>query len=102
MTSTPHTPHNGVEQQTELYSAQHDWAGDEPLTVTVLSLLADATGDDPVEMEPLNSCVDPDALNKLFSPRQDGTPRHGGSVSFDVHGHTVTVYSDGEVVVSGH
>jgi hypothetical protein len=102
MTSTPHThPHNGAER-TELYSAQHDWTGGDPLTVTVLSLLSEATGDDPVEMEPLNNCVDPDALNKLFSPRQDGTPRHGGSVSFDVNGHTVTVYSDGEVAVSGH
>lgn len=100
MTSSPHIhPQNGIDQQTETYTAHHDWDGAEPITTTVLSVLSEATGDDPIEMEPLNDCVDPDALDKLFSPRQDGTPRHGGSVSFDVNGRTVTVYSDGEVAV---
>ncbi len=100
MTGFPHAhPQNAAENRTEKQIAHHDWTGDLPLTATVISAVAEATGDDPTEMDPLNHCVDPDALNKLFEPRQDGTPRHGGSVTFDVNGRTVTVYSDGEVVV---
>lgn len=99
MTSFPHAHSQNVENRSETHTATHDWNGETPLTATVLSVVSQATGDDPTEMEPLNDCVDPDALNKLFGPRQDGTVRHGGSVTFDVHGRTVTVYSDGEVVV---
>jgi hypothetical protein len=102
MNGFPHAqPKNAAENRATKHTAHHDWAGDIPLTATVISAVAEATEDDPTEMQPLNHCVDPDALDKLFSPRQDGTPRHGGSVTFDVNGRTVTVYSDGEVVVHG-
>lgn len=73
------------------------------LGTTVVHALAEATGTDPIDMEvELNEVVDPDALHRLFAARSDGTPRRGGSVTFDILDHTVRIGADdsGGVVVS--
>lgn len=102
MTSShPLHPQSGIgSTPTETYSATYDWESDIPLSTEVLTLVSRAADVDPLEIEPLNDCVDPDALNKLFEPRRDGTLRSGGMLTFRIHGYEVTVHADGEIVVT--
>lgn len=68
----------------------------------VVAAVADAEGVDPVELEPpeyeaLYDVVNPEALDSLFAPREDGTPRGSGQIEFVFCGYRVAVTSDGEV-----
>jgi hypothetical protein len=58
----------------------------------------EATGAEATDAN-LNDAVHPDALNRLFSPKLDGTPRTGGTLTFEFSGCLVTVDSDGEIRV---
>jgi hypothetical protein len=65
----------------------------------IVTAVAEATGLDPLEMDPLFSVMDPDALNKLFSP--SGTsPPPGTRLEFTMEGCEVVVHGDGEVAVA--
>lgn len=81
----------------DAYRTTHDWSGDVPLCTTVLALVADAVGVDPTGLPPLNDAVDPDALDRLFATREDGTERPPGDVSFPFAGVDVSVLADGTV-----
>jgi hypothetical protein len=48
----------------------------------------------------LNDYVDPDALDRLFAERLDGTDRDEGRVVFPMQGCLVEVYADYRVVVT--
>ncbi|SDZ91969.1 hypothetical protein SAMN04488065_1220 [Haloplanus vescus] len=76
----------------------HHETSDVELSVTVVHAVLEATGKEPTDVN-LNDVIQPDALNRLFSPKHDGTPRRGGRVSFDFAGCHVTVYGDGEIHV---
>lgn len=52
----------------------------------VVTVVAEATGRSPLELDPLYEVVDPDALNMLLD---DGPP--SVSVTFDYCGQTVTI-----------
>lgn len=78
-----------------------DPAEREPSTVVVLAV-ADATETDALDLASLNDSIDPDCLDRLFEPKQDGTPREGGHVTFPFAGHHVTVHSAGKVVLDPH
>ena len=69
---------------------------------TVVSAVAELLEKDQLDVEPLNSVVDPDALDALFEVRMSGEGRDGGEgrVSFTLDGCGVTVYGDEQVVVS--
>jgi hypothetical protein len=68
---------------------------------TVARGIAEVTGT-PVENldVELNDYVDPDALDRLFARRLDGTDRDGGRVVFPVRDCLVEVYADSRVVVT--
>jgi len=52
------------------------------------------------ELEPIYTVINPDALDSLFGPREDGTSLDGdGYVTFGYDDHRVRVVSDGTVVV---
>ena len=54
----------------------------------------------PIDQEELGSLydvIDPEALDALFAPRADGSPRPVGEVSFQYAGYWVTVSSGGVV-----
>ena len=74
-------------------------ADTDPISQTVVLAVAEATGDDPMELPPLYDTIDPDALNKLFGDRIDGAERLGGSFEFSYAGCEVTVRADGTVDV---
>ncbi|WP_158237462.1 HalOD1 output domain-containing protein [Halegenticoccus soli] len=88
------------DQRTETYSLQHDWHGDRSVSSAVVWMVAEIEGVDPIELNPLHDCVDPDALDRLLAPTRGGTRRTGAHVSFIYSGYHVTVYGDGEIAVS--
>lgn len=66
---------------------------------TVITTVAEAKGVDPLELEPLYSVIDPDALNKLFQPSL-GAPNPSLNLQFSMAGCEVEIQGDGEVVVT--
>lgn len=76
----------------------HYETSDIELSVTVVHAILDATGKDPMDVN-LNDVIQPDALNRIFEPKPDGTLRSGGTVTFNVAGCRVTVHGDGEIRV---
>ena len=82
----------------DAYVADHGNTADEELSVTVVHAVLEATGEDPTDVN-LNDVIQPDALNRIFAPKHDGTPRRGGTLEFEFAGCLVTVSGDGEVVV---
>lgn len=71
---------------------------DEPIVVDVVETVSAATGRDPLDLPPLGTRVDPEALNALFD-EAGSDPDAGTSVSFRYAGRAVTVSATGEVVV---
>jgi hypothetical protein len=69
-----------------------------PASMAVIATLADVMDADPVELEPLHSSIDPDALDALVRVR------HGTEgdihVTFTHERHTITVSSYGVVSIS--
>jgi len=81
-----------------VYVVDHDETRYRELSVTVVHAVLDVTGKEPTEVD-LNAVVHPDALNRIFSPTHDGTPRDGGTLEFELAGCRVRVDGDGEVRV---
>lgn len=99
----PETPSGGDDQRRVVYRTVHDWNGRETLSDTVVVAVAEAAGVDPIDLStPLIESVDPDALDGLFRPRRDGSPREAdGRAIFTTNGYEVEVHSDGQVLVYG-
>ncbi|SFS78718.1 HalOD1 output domain-containing protein [Halostagnicola kamekurae] len=75
------------------------------LSFEIIAAIAEKEGVEPTaieppEYEPLYEVLNPEALDALFAPREDGTPRSKGRVEFPYCGYRVTVSSDGEITVS--
>ncbi len=82
------------------YYVYHDPDSHATLASTVAHALADVAGVEVTDGEfSLYDSVDPDALERLFADRQDGTARSGGHVAFSALGHDVVVYSSGDCVI---
>ena len=70
-------------------------------SMAVIATLADAIGTDPVDLDPLNASVDPDALDALVCVRNGMTGDI--HVSFTHEDHSITVSSYGVVTIGpGH
>ena len=85
--------------QTAAVDSVSSVSNNEAVTETVITAVADAKGVDPLELEPLYSAVDPDALNSLFSA-DAGSLESNLEVRFTMSGCQVVVRGDGEVVVT--
>lgn len=59
--------------------------------------VAEAKNVDPLELEPLNDVIDPDALDKIFQP---GESLMSGELRFTMADCQVVVRGDGEVAVT--
>ncbi|WP_254766532.1 HalOD1 output domain-containing protein [Salinilacihabitans rarus] len=93
-------PHGPPASPPPVYRTYHDPDGPATLSTTVVHALADCMGVDVTDGRiSLYDAVDPDALDALFRPRHDGSPRTGGHLVVFVHDHRVTVYGDGEIVI---
>ena len=76
-----------------------DWTNDAPVSSAVIGAVAAVRGNEQSGLDPLYECVDPDALNAVFAPYSDGTPRGDGHVSFSFNETDVTVHCHGEIVI---
>lgn len=70
---------------------EYDVEADEPVSAAVVRAVSAVEGRRPRSLRPLVDVLDPAALNALFEPRHDGTPRTGGRLSFVYGGCRVTV-----------
>ncbi|MBX0298202.1 HalOD1 output domain-containing protein [Haloarcula nitratireducens] len=72
---------------------------DSPPTVAVIEAVANQEGVDATELPPLSTVIDPDALDNLFTYSTDEFPHPEGRVVFPYCGYTITVHSDGQIVI---
>lgn len=83
------------------YYTYHDPDDSATFSATVVHALADVIGVDVTEVEfSLYDVIDPDALDRLFNRSADGTQAPPSHLAFSVRGYRVTVYSDGEIVIT--
>lgn len=76
---------------------EYEIEGNEAVSTAVVRTVSAVRGWDPCARQPLTDVVDPDALDALFAPRPNDTPRAGGRLSFSYGGCRVTV-KDGELL----
>ena len=73
---------------------------DTPIGTAVVCAVCEATGRSVDELNvELSDYLDPDALERLFADRFDGTPRESGSVSFFMLDCEVSVAANRRVLV---
>jgi hypothetical protein len=64
----------------------------------IVQAVADAEGVDQMDLTPLYTAIDPDALETLFEPQLRGASgRVHGEIRFSYHGYEVRVSAAGEV-----
>ena len=69
------------------------------ISETVVTAVAEAKDVDPLDLDPLYTVVDPDALNSVFRPTT-GSPPTSMELHFSMAGCQVVIHGDGEVVVT--
>ncbi|SDW02164.1 hypothetical protein SAMN05443574_10164 [Haloarcula vallismortis] len=74
---------------------QFDWSETRP-SAAVTEHISAITGREQTAFAPLYETIDPEALDSLIDSSDRSTPV---SISFEYAGHSVTVRSDGELVV---
>jgi hypothetical protein len=84
---------------TGTYRATYD-SSTESVCMAIISTVAAVSETDPSELEPLYPVINPDALNALFSSKQDGRSRTGGEVRFTYCGYEITATSNSDVQVA--
>lgn len=88
------------DQANDRYVFRHDPDGTATITTTIVHALASIADTDVSQGEfSLYDSVDPDALERLFAPKADGSPRTGGHVAFTALDHEVYVYANGDVII---
>ena len=71
---------------------------EDSLAVEVMEAVASAKGVDVLALETtLYEVVDPDALEQLFAPLANGTPRAGGRLILEIADCEVVIESTGDV-----
>lgn len=66
------------------------------LSERIVQRIADVEGVPPTALTPLYEVVDPDSLDRLFSPTISGD-RDQGKVVFSYNGHVVSIGGDGRI-----
>jgi len=79
----------------------HDWEDSGSLSVTIMEGLERVSGRSSDSFDPLYETIDVDALESLFALRAGEVPRGPGDVYFEIDDFTVTVTSEGTVLI-GH
>ena len=88
------------DEQNDRYVFHHDTDGPATITTTIVHALTSITDTDISQGEfSLYDSIDPDALDRLFRPKADGTDRTGGHVAFTALEHEIYVYANGDVIV---
>jgi hypothetical protein len=72
---------------------------DESVAEAVVRAVGSETQTDPIELRPLHSVIDTEALNELFDTRDRGIARMDGHVTFDYCGLRIRVEADETVKI---
>ncbi|ELY43779.1 MULTISPECIES: HalOD1 output domain-containing protein [Natronorubrum] len=100
LTSTDDTDDIQYDQTNDRYVFHHDIDGTATITTTIVHALASIADTDVSQGEfSLYDSVDPDALDRLFRKKADGTERTGGHVAFTALEYEVYVYANGDVII---
>lgn len=73
---------------------------DEDMLTEVIRAVAACSNREPEDLPSLAHVIDPDALDALFEPKPDGTPRAGGTLTFSYAGYEVRISGNQEVAVT--
>jgi hypothetical protein len=92
--------HGDYHPDTQTYHIYYEEEQPPPISTRVIRGVSTLTGERPTDIEPLHDVIAPDALNRLFESVSEDSSDHRTSVSFPLEGCEVTVYADGEVVIS--
>ena len=88
----------GYDPATETFHTHHDWSDSTPLSHTICTAVAAVSGKEVCSSSVLLDVVDPDALNGLFSGKQDcGDPTDTVSITYE--GCVISARRNGHVVV---
>lgn len=87
--------HSNVIPQPTATVLTSDIRNDDKATEAVVSAVADAEGVSPLELRPLASVIDPDALNTLLRGN-----RGDRTIEFTYHGYRVRISGGGDVTLS--
>jgi hypothetical protein len=99
---TPLDHENGKPVTTDTHPLEFDPSTDSA-SEELIKAVATLNDADPTELPLLADFIDPEALDVLFSPLVDGTPRGtGGQVEFTYDAYNVTVDSRGMITLSPH
>lgn len=83
---------------TDTYRTEYDREATPPARVVVHAIAA-LEDRSPLELDPINTALDPDALDSLFASRGICPDRGDVTVAFDYHGYGVTIHSYGVIAV---
>lgn len=61
---------------------EYDIGREEAVSTAVVRAVGEVQGDDPRDVRPLADVVDPVAMDALFEPRDEGSSRTGGRLTF--------------------
>src|SRR6056297_3026416 len=97
----PTTVPRQAPQKQQPYVVHHEFGGTAELTTTLAHAISDVTGIDVTDTGfTLSDYVDPDAMDKLFQPKADGTQRTNGSLNLTILGCQVVIHSNGQIVIT--
>jgi hypothetical protein len=86
-------------EETGTYQTEFDGRTRLP-TEAVVYAVAEATETDPLDLPPLHSALDPDALNMLFETSTNGRPQTAITVSFEYADHQIVLKEHGSIVIT--
>jgi hypothetical protein len=87
----------GTRGEVPVYHLEHDWDGETELSTELVLALARVTDEDVTSLASISKIINPDALNRLFSATSSG---HGGELTFQYSGNTITIRSCGDVRIA--
>lgn len=86
-----------ADSEPTIHTTRVDWNSAQTPSSAVVDLVADAENVRPIDLAPLHGTVDPDALDRLFTPTPAGYERKDGYIVFVFEGYHVTIHGDGEI-----
>jgi hypothetical protein len=98
-TESDTTAEPSFEPRTGAYTFVHDWRNDAPLWLRIVDAIESISGIDTPESPFLFEALDPEALDALFAPIDDGRSRSAGMVVVPIADTLVTVWADGTVQI---
>lgn len=94
------SPEYVEEVEKGVFRTHHDF-GTDAIAITIAVALNEVADEDAVDIiDEFSQYADPDALNRLFRPLQNGQDRrNGGRIVLYITGYMITIQSDGEILI---